>query len=111
MKGPDQDPLIDRLLEPAVLREQIHAAVAVDVSSTVAVRVAKILGVVLGRPRRDRMEVCLAERVGPVDLGELLLLVIRPARPSLAEVPLADLSLGQTRTEESHHRRSTPCQQ
>jgi hypothetical protein len=62
--------LIDGLLEPAVLREQIHAAVAVDVSSTVAMRVAKIPGVVLGRPRRDRMEAGLAERVGPVDLGK-----------------------------------------
>ena len=71
MKRPDRvlgD--IGRLLEPAVLRQQVGAAVAVHVACTVAVRIAKILLVVLGRLRRDGAKPGLRERLFPVDLGE-----------------------------------------
>ena len=70
MEGPELRRGVGRLLEPAVLREEIHPAVAIQVAGSVAVRVAEILLVVLRRPGRDRMKPRLRDRLGPVDRGE-----------------------------------------
>ena len=57
------------LFVPAVGFEDIHAAIAVNVTRAVAVRVLVDFPVVLLGLLGDRVELRLAERVGPIDLG------------------------------------------